>query len=74
MSIFDFTPAGALVTAIEIAHEKDRENTRRAAATATATATAATSAMHVRAATKVRRIWTMVLGAARMAQPAATPR
>lgn len=68
MSIFDFTLAGALVTAIEIAHEKDRENTRRAAATA------ATSAMHVRAATKVRRIWTMVLGAARMAQPAATPR
>ena len=70
MSIFDFTPAGALMNAIEAANENDCRNARRVQATPTA----ATPALLVRAATLTRRVLTAVLDAARGSQSGVTPR
>jgi hypothetical protein len=53
MSIFDLTPARALANAIEIAHAKDRQNTRRVQPTEIS----ATLGLRIRVGRMVLRVW-----------------
>ncbi len=59
MLIFDITPAGALVNAIEAANAKDRQNARRVQATETYP----TPGVYIRAGRALRRVLAKTLGA-----------
>ncbi len=56
MSIFDITPVGAFMNALEVANEKDRQNTRRVQSIETSL----TPVMHIRVGRMLWRVWAQI--------------